>query len=55
MTTGGRLINHAQYCCWGQWNEAEMLTVADLVKEEIEDGVVVKIYKLLELALNIRH
>jgi hypothetical protein len=53
VTTGGRLINHAQYCCWGQWNEAEMLTVADLVKEEIEDGVVVKIYKLLEPALNI--
>jgi hypothetical protein len=38
------LIKHARYCRWGQWNEAETLTGADLVKEEIEDGVVVKIY-----------
>ena len=46
VKAGGRLIKHARYCRWGQWNEAETLTGADLVKEEIEDGVVVKIYSV---------
>ena len=36
-------IKHAQYCRWGQWDEAETPTGADLVKKEIEDGVVVKV------------
>ena len=32
-----------------QWNEAETLTGADLVKKEIEDGVVVKVYSVTKL------
>jgi hypothetical protein len=54
VKNGGRLIKHARHCRWGQWNEAETLTGADLVKEETEDGVVVKIHKLLEPALKIQ-
>lgn len=46
VKTGGRLIKHARYDCQCQWNEAETLTGADLVKKEIEDGVVVKIYSV---------
>lgn len=46
VKTGGRLIKHARYCRCGQWNEIEMRTGADLVKEEIEDGVVVKTYSV---------
>ena len=47
VKTGGRLIKHVWYCRWGQWNEAETLAGADLVKEEIEDGVVVKVNSVL--------
>jgi len=35
---GGRLIKHARYCRRCQWDEAETLTGADLVKKEIEMG-----------------
>jgi hypothetical protein len=47
VKTGGRLINYARYDCRCQWDEAETLTGADLVKKEIEDGVVVKVYPVL--------
>ena len=46
VKTGGRLIQHARYCRWGQWNETETLTGADLVKKEVAGGVVVKIYSV---------
>ena len=46
VKTGGRLIKHARYDCRGQWDEAETLAGADLVKKEIEDGVVVKVYSV---------
>ena len=46
VKTGGRLIKHARYDCRCQRDEAETLTGADLVKKEIEDGVVVKIYSV---------
>ena len=46
VKTGGRLIKQARYDCRCQWDEAETLTGADLVKKEIEDGVVVKIYSV---------
>ena len=46
VKTGGRLIKHARYECRCQWDEAETLTGADLVKKEIEDGVVVKVYSV---------
>ena len=46
VKTGGRLIKHARYDCRCRWNEAETLTGTDLVKNEIEDGVVVKIYSV---------
>jgi hypothetical protein len=47
VKTGGRLIKHARYDCRCQWDEAETLTGADLVKKEIEDGVVVKVNSVL--------
>ena len=40
------MIKHASYCRWDQGDEPEPLTDADLVKKEIEDGVVVKIYSV---------
>ena len=40
------MAKHAPYCRWGQGDEADTLTGADLVKKEIEDGVVVKIYSV---------
>ena len=40
------MAKHAPYCHWGQGDEADTLTGADLVKKEIEDGVVVKIYSV---------
>ena len=43
VKTDGRLIKHARYDCRCQWDEAETLTGADLVKKKIEDGVVVKV------------
>ena len=46
VKTGSRPIKHARYDCRCQWDEAETLTGADLVKKEIEDGVVVKIYSV---------
>ena len=46
VKTGGRMIKHARYGCRCQWDEAETLTRAVLVKKEIEDGVAVKIYSV---------
>ncbi len=46
VKAGGRLIKHARYCRWAQGDEPDTLTGADLVKEETEDGVVVKIYSV---------
>ena len=43
VKTDGRLIKHARYDGRCQWDEAETLTGADLVKKKIEDGVVVKV------------
>ena len=40
------MAKHAPYCRWGQGDKADTLTGADLVKKEIEDGVVVKIYSV---------
>ena len=46
VKAGGRSIKHARYDCRCQWDEAETLTGAHLIKKEVAGGVVGRIYSV---------